>query len=187
MFSGIVEAQGRVRALRKKGKAARLELRVPAAYARLKKGDSVAVDGVCLTVVARGRGRLSFDVVAETLRRTRLGRLEEGERVNLERPLRWRGRVHGHLVQGHIDAVVKVLKKDSHSFEVAYPKRVRQWVAPKGSVALNGISLTVGRVSGASFRVHGIPHTLKSTNMGLWKAGTALNLEADLWLKARFR
>ncbi len=187
MFSGIVDAQGRLQSFQKKSKGARLCLRVPADYRRLKKGSSVAVDGVCLTVVARGKGTLSFDVVSETLKRTRLGGLKAGEKLNLEQPLRWKGRIHGHLVQGHVDAVVTVLKRTSGGFRVSCPRKLRRWVAPKGSVALNGVSLTVGRLSAGSFWVHGIPHTLRHTNLGSWKSGSLVHLETDLWLKARFR
>jgi riboflavin synthase len=187
MFTGIVDGRARVQNILKKGRSIRLRLKVPVSYRRLKLGSSVSVDGVCLTVAGRSAGCLAFDVVSETLKRTRFRFLKPGEALNLEKPLPWKGRVHGHLVQGHADAVARVAKQKARSFQIAYPKKLSKWIVPKGSVALNGVSLTVGKVSGGSFWVHVIPLTFRKTNVGLWKPGTRLNLEADLWLKARFR
>ena len=183
MFTGIVDARARVKRIEKKGKGMRLLLQVPAAYRRLKTGSSVSVDGACLTVVGRKQGCLSFDVVPETLRRTHFGRLRPDEALNLERPLRWKGRVHGHLVQGHVDGVGRVTKsagRGAHrDFLILFPRKLGRAIAEKGSVALNGVSLTVGRKHGASFWVHVIPHTLRNTNLKSWKAGSLVNLEAD--------
>lgn len=188
MFTGIVEARGFVEGIQKKGRAMRLVLRVPAAYRKLRSGASVSVDGVCLTVTGRKGSGLSFDVVPETLKRTRFGRLKAGETLNLERPLRWKGRVEGHLVQGHVDGVARVLKSagsgSRRDFQVALPKKLARLVVEKGSVALNGVSLTVGRKKPGSFWVHVIPHTLQKTNLGSWEKGSYINLETDVWLKA---
>ncbi len=185
MFTGIIEAQGKVIKIRKARLGAVLTLRVPAAFASQKTGSSVSVDGVCLTVVSRKDRDLTFDLVRETLGRTRLGKIEQGESLNLERPLVWKGRVDGHLVQGHVDGVAKVLKKSRQgrgvSFQISVPKKLSRYVAEKGSVALNGASLTVGKISKGTFWVHAIPHTLKKTNMSLWKIGQKVNFEAD-WL-----
>src|SRR5262249_17486454 len=152
----------------------------PRAYAALKRGSSLAVDGVCLTVVRP----LTFDVISETLRRTHFGRLKTGDRLNLERPLKWKGRVHGHLVQGHVDAVIKGLKASQSDFQLSLPQKGDRLVVEKGSVALNGVSLTVGRKRRGSFWVHVIPHTRRKTNLGSWKTGSRVNLETDAWLKA---
>ena len=191
MFTGIIDGIGRVRKVQKKSRVLSLQLQVPAAYRRLKLGSSVAVDGVCLTVVSAKKGVLAFDVVSETLKRSRLGRVQTGDRLNLELPLRWMGRVDGHLVQGHVDGLVKVLKVvprgKARDFYVMAPKKFSRFLTEKGSVALNGVSLTLGRKKEGSFWVHVIPHTLKKTNLGLLKAGDTLNLETDAWLKARFR
>jgi len=202
MFTGIVDAQGIVKKIQKKGQNFRLAIKVPRVYGRLKIGSSVAVDGVCLTVVARHRvgatqwaaPTLSFDVIPETLKRTHFRALSVGDKLNLERPLKWKGRVHGHLVQGHVDGVVKVLKVScrgtarraptKHSFQLSFPKKLRRVLVEKGSVALNGVSLTIGRVARGSFWVHGIPHTLRKTNLKEWKTGTIVNLETDFMLRA---
>ncbi len=191
MFTGIIDATGIVHSAHKKGRLLQISLKVPAPYRRSKIGSSVSVDGVCLTVTSAKEGRLSFDVIPETLKRTRFGRLKMGDKLNLERPLRWKGRVDGHLVQGHVDSVAKVVKVvsrgKSRDFRLAASRKLDRALVEKGSVALNGVSLTIGRKRGDSFWVHVIPHTLKKTNLGSWKAGSAVNLEADAWLKARFR
>jgi riboflavin synthase len=188
MFAGIVDAQGIVQSVQKKARRLQLWLRVPPAYRGLRNGSSVSVDGACLTVTGRRPGYLSFDVVPETLKRTRLGRLKAGERVNLERPLRWKGRIEGHFVQGHVDAVARIAKTEGkgrhRSFQLKFPSTLKKFVVEKGSVALNGVSLTVGRVRRGFFWVHIVPHTLKHTGLGAWKKGDLVNMEADLWLKA---
>ena len=187
MFTGIVDGIAQVKDVQKKGRGLRLVLKVPSKYRKLKLGSSVAVDGVCLTVVSRASSDLSFDVIHETLKRTRLGGLKPGEKLNLERPLRWKGRVDGHLVQGHVDAVARVTEVSGKDFHIAFPARLQRLILPKGSIALNGVSLTVGRVAHSSFWVHVIPHTLLKTNLKLWKPGSRLHLETDIWLKKRFR
>ena len=191
MFTGIVEARGVVQSAQMKGRLMRLSLRVPAVFRRLKIGASVSVDGVCLTIVSIKKEHLFFDIVPETLKRSRFRHLKVGESLNLERPLRWKGRVDGHLVQGHVDGVAKVERAISRGkgkdFCLSTPSKLGRFLVEKGSVALNGVSLTLGRRRKTSFWVHVIPHTLRKTNLSLWKAGSAVNLEADAWLKARFR
>ena len=191
MFTGIVDGLARVKKIQKKGGGLKLELEVPASYRRLKLGSSVSVDGVCLTVVSAKGGVLAFDVVPETLKRSRMGRLQAGEKLNLERPLRWMGRVDGHLVQGHVDGVARIEKSlalgKGRDFLVRPPRKLLRLILEKGSVSLNGVSLTAGRKKEGSFWVHVIPHTLKKTNLGDWKPGNTVNLETDAWLKARFR
>jgi len=187
MFTGIVDACGTVRSAEMKGQLMKLVLKVPASYRRLKPGASVSVDGVCLTVTSAKSGNLYFDVIPETLKRSRFRRVKAGEALNLEKPLRWKGRVDGHLVQGHVDAVAKVVKVATRGkgrdFYLSAPRLFARALVEKGSVALNGVSLTVGRKKSSSFWVHVIPHTIKMTNLGEWRAGTKVNLETDVMLK----
>ncbi len=191
MFTGIIEAQGVVQSTQIKGRLMKLSLRVPTSFRRLKVGASVSVDGVCLTVTSAKRGLLCFDVIPETLKRSRFRGLKVSEQLNLEKPLRWKGRVDGHLVQGHVDGVVmveRVIERGKgRDFLLSVPRKFSRFLVEKGSVALNGVSLTVGRKRGTAFWVHVIPHTLRRTNLSLWEAGNRVNLEADAWLKARFR
>jgi riboflavin synthase len=191
MFTGIVDGRARLKKIEKRGRNVRITLQVPKAYGKLKLGSSVAVDGVCLTVVSHVGATqgavptLSFDVIPETLKRTHFRGLKEGDVLNLERPLRWKGRMDGHLVQGHVDAAVEVLETKVKSFRLSYPKALGRMIVEKGSVALNGVSLTIGKKTPSSFWVHVIPHTLNKTNLGSWRPGRKVNLEADAWLKAR--
>ena len=188
MFTGIVEGTGQAAQLRRSALgAAKLEVRVPRAMASLKKGSSLAVNGVCLTVTGRGRNGFAFDLAPETLKRSALGRLKTGERVNLERALKAGARLEGHLVQGHVDGVGSILeikvRGKNRSFRVAYPKALARYWVEKGSAALDGVSLTLGKVDGRAFWVHCIPHTLRTTTLGEWKRGQKVNLEADILAK----
>ncbi len=152
--------------------------------AGLRVGASVCVSGACLTVGRRSGARLEFRLVPETLRRTALGRLRAGDRVNLERSLRYRGRVDGHFVAGHVDAVGRVTgaRREGNGVRltVAAPARFMRYVAVKGSVAVDGVSLTVARVGRSSFEIALIPHTLRVTTLGALRSGSRVNLEADL-------
>lgn len=182
MFTGIVEGLATVKALR----GPRLTLAVAENGFRL--GDSVAVNGVCLTVVKKGRGGLDFDVSPETFQRTDLGSLKSRSRVNIERPLTPQAAVGGHWVTGHVDAVVRLLEKQGGDFvrlRFSLPRELARFVALKGSVALDGVSLTVTRVgptvAGDSWaETVLVPHTLEKTTLGLKGPGDALNLEVDL-------
>ena len=155
--------------------------------AEVARGDSVAVDGCCLTAVGREGGRLAFDAVPETLRRTTLGDRGEGDAVNLELPLRAADRMGGHFVQGHVDAVTTLLDRSAEGddvvFRFATPEALRGHVVEKGSVALDGVSLTVAAVEGDRFSVALIPHTLKVTTLGGRKAGDRVNVEGDVLAK----
>jgi len=183
MFTGIIEAAGRVRGF----SGARLEIEVPRNLARLKKGASLAVNGTCLTVAGRSAGTLRFDVVAETRRRTALGILKHGDRVNLERPLKVSSRLDGHFVLGHVDGVGRVKRltpeKKGMSALVSFPAPIRRFLVEKGSVTVDGVSLTLGKVSKPGFWIHLVPHTLKVTSLGGLKPGTRVNLEADVLAK----
>ncbi|MGQ0644521.1 MAG: riboflavin synthase [Elusimicrobiota bacterium] len=184
MFTGLVEAVGSV-AFRRGSR-----LGVAAALGGVKRGDSLAVDGVCLTAVAAGRGRrrvLEFDVSEETFRRSSLGGLAPGRRVNLERAARLGAPLGGHFVLGHVDAVGKLKSRTargaSQELEFSFPAAFAKYLVFKGSVAVDGVSLTAARVSGSSFAAAVIPHTARHTTLGAKKAGEAVNLEFDILAK----
>jgi riboflavin synthase len=184
VFTGIVEVVGRVRALRPQGAKAELVVEAPEIAAGVRVGDSVAVNGACLTVTASRDGALHFEAVQETLDRTSLGRLAAGGGVNLERALRADGRLDGHLVQGHVDGVgrVRELRRagDDVRLFVACEPAFAELLVEKGSVAIEGVSLTVVGVAAAGFDVALIPHTLTATTLGALEPGAAVNLEADV-------
>lgn len=184
MFSGIVEGTGTVLKITQKRKGARLKIRAPFALGTTKIGDSMAVNGCCLTVVAK-RGRLfEADLSSETLQITGLGRLKIGDPANLERPLRLTDRIGGHLVQGHVDGLGRILgfrrNGSSLEIEIGFPKNLRRYLIPKGSVAVDGISMTVNRLTGNSFTLVVIPHTLRRTNLRAKRVGNPVNLEVDM-------
>ncbi len=187
MFTGIVEAMGEVVAVEAQPDGARLHLRVPREFSDLAPGQSLAVNGVCLTVVALEDGVVLFDLAAETLRRTTLGRLRPGASVNLERPLSATGRFGGHFVQGHVDGVGTVTRVapegDGVWMEVSLPPGLARYVAEKGSVALDGVSLTVAAVQDSRCAVALIPHTLAVTTLGRRDPGDPVNVEVDILAK----
>ena len=184
MFTGIVETVGIVVGLDLRGEIARIELEAPAILEGVRIGDSVAVNGACLTVTRVDPPRLAFDAVRETLERTCLGALEPGARVNLERALRADARFDGHIVQGHVDATGRVRALERRGTDVRLVVEVGEAFAgelvPKGSVAIDGVSLTVVGVEPDGFDVVLIPHTLKETTLGERRPGDPVNLEADV-------
>jgi riboflavin synthase len=185
VFTGIVEETGQVLALAEQAEAWRLRVRSKLKGVRL--GDSVAVNGCCLTVAAVARGVLSFDLLEETLRRTDLGGLRAGARVNLERSLPAQGRFGGHLVSGHIDAAgtVRIFERrgKNHYLRVKFPAKFGKYVVEKGSIAIDGVSLTVAEPGDTTLAVWLIPHTLAATNLGDLRQGARVNLEFDLLAK----
>jgi riboflavin synthase len=188
MFTGIVEELGRVRAVHRREGGARVEIDATTVVTDASIGDSIAVNGCCVTVVELGDGWWAADAVIETLERTALGALEAGEHVNLERSLRLSDRVGGHLVQGHVDAVGRIaartpLPDESSRFTFSAPPDVLRYVVEKGSVAVDGISLTVTAVDSDTFDVAVIPHTLAVTTLGHKDAGAPVNVEVDLMAK----
>jgi riboflavin synthase alpha subunit len=185
VFTGIVEGLGRVLRLARGPGGARLEVALPAGLDwRPAAGESVAVSGVCLTAVDPAPARLAFDLAEETLRVTTLADLRAGDAVNLERPLRLDGRLGGHLVLGHVDGVGRVVTAepdgDGRRLRVAVPPALRPYLIRKGSVAVDGVSLTVADLDAGSFTVALIPHTLAVTTLGVRGAGDRVNLEADV-------
>lgn len=183
MFTGIIEAVGRVARVEPREGGRRLAIEAPFA-AELRVDESVAVNGACLTVVRQSDEAFEADVIEETLAKTALGRLAEGDGVNLERALRAGARLDGHMVQGHVDAtgeVVAVEKlADSWLVRVRYPERFAPYLIPVGSVALEGISLTVARLEADVLTVAVIPHTWAHTTVADWRPGRRVNLEFDL-------
>jgi riboflavin synthase len=187
MFTGLVEALGNVHALQTDGPGKLLEIAEPRLAPELSLGESVAVNGACLTVVDIARETFRFQVGPETLRLTNLGELEPGSRVNLERSLKAGDRLGGHIVQGHIDGVGELAKRDRQGeWELLWfscgAELTRQMVR-KGSIAVDGVSLTVLDVTGAGFSVALIPHTLAVTTLGFKQPGASMNLETDLFAK----
>jgi len=178
VFTGIVEELGRLR--RRQG--ARFEFEASVVLEDLKVGDSVAHNGVCLTVVDTDAGGYAVDVVDETLARTNLGRLVAGDTVNLERPVRLSDRLGGHLVQGHVDAVGEVLAP-APVLRVGLPSDLHRYLAEKGSITVDGCSLTVASVDVESFTVAIIPHTAAVTTLGHRVPGDGVNLEVDVVAK----
>lgn len=187
MFTGIVEEMGLVEGLKRISDVYRLTVRSNAVSEDGKIGDSICVNGVCLTVVERKGNSISFDIIQETIRRTNLGILKRNNLVNLERSLRLQDRISGHFVTGHIDGVGRIEKRFSASkdtcLEVCVEPDAAFYIAHKGSIALDGVSLTVGEVMGTKFRVYLIPHTLKVTNLGQKRIGDAVNIEVDILAK----
>ena len=184
MFTGIIEEMGTVKALRREAGAARLSLSAATVLDGTALGDSICVNGVCLTVVEMGRSEFSADVAVETLRVTNLGELRAGARVNLERALQLSARIGGHLVSGHVDAVGRLREKrdEGNGWRIFFdaPETVLRYVIKKGSIAIDGISLTVADLDRAGFSIAMIPHTARLTTLGFKTAGDSVNLEADI-------
>ncbi len=186
MFTGLVESLGNVASLENRGEQAWLSISIPFA-SELQLGDSVAVNGCCLTVAELGEECVRFDVLAQTLRVTSLGRLEGGSVVNLERALRVGDRLGGHFVQGHVDAVGEILSisvnGQDHVLEVSLPPAIERLCVDKGSISIDGISLTIAELKSASAVFWITPHTFSHTNLIAAKVGDTVNLEADMLAK----
>ncbi|XVX20976.1 riboflavin synthase [Actinomycetota bacterium] len=187
MFTGIVEELGVVAGLEQGAESAVLKLSGPLVTEGAQHGDSIAVNGVCLTVVRHGEGRFSVDVMAETLDRTSLGALKVGDRVNLERAMRADGRFGGHVVQGHVDGTATITARTPGDrwevVEMSLPAQLARYVVEKGSITVDGVSLTVASVSDDRFTVSLIPTTLELTTLGHKGVGDPVNLEVDVLAK----
>ena len=183
MFSGIVEEVGVVAKISDNG----MTVRASKVMADLKLGDSIAVNGTCLTAVSFGEREFSVDLSPETMRRTSLGQLSEGRPVNLERALLVSDRMGGHIVQGHVDGTGRIMSTkpegDSIIFRIRVPKRLDRYIVEKGFVAVDGISLTVVKRGASSFTLAVIPYTLNNTNLVSLSVGERVNLEADILAK----
>ncbi|MGP3955001.1 riboflavin synthase [Nonomuraea sp. 3N208] len=187
MFTGIIEEKGEVVAIDRAGGGALLSVRGPIVTSDAKHGDSIAVNGVCLTVVRVEGDVFTVDVMRESLDRSSLGRLTEGSPVNLERAVRADQRLGGHIVQGHVDGTAVLLSRDPgdswDDLRFSLPEPLSRYVAEKGSIAIDGISLTVTTVDDDSFGVSLIPTTLKLTTMGERQMGDEVNIEVDVIAK----
>jgi riboflavin synthase len=184
MFTGLIEDLGTVREFRQGVESIRLTVATGIPMSELQLGESIAVNGICLTVVSFGGGVFSADVSPETLDRTSLGGLAPGFRVNLERALRLSDRLGGHLVSGHVDALATITerRRDANAirFTFALPEAVTRYLVEKGSVAIDGISLTVNAVADQTFSVAVIPHTLEMTTLKEKSVGARVNIEVDI-------
>ncbi|MEM9201724.1 MAG: riboflavin synthase [Actinomycetota bacterium] len=188
MFTGLVEEVGTIQSVTGVGEGARVKIGASTVLDDVEMGASIAVNGCCLTVVAWGDDWWEADAVPETMDRTNLGGLEPGDPVNLERPLAANGRYGGHVVQGHVDGTGRVLAIDelddgSWRFTFSLPVELANYVVEKGSIAIDGISLTVASVTPTTFSIAIIPHTFSVTAMGQRTVGDTVNLEADVLAK----
>ncbi len=187
MFTGLVEALGEVEAVQPRDAGLRLSVRHPALAAELSLGESVAVDGVCLSVIEVGSDRFAFDVGPETLVRTTLGDLRPGYAVNLERALRLGDRLGGHWVQGHVDGVGRIAAREARGeWQIVWfetPPLLSRQMVVKGSIAVDGVSLTIVDLYRDRFSVMLIPHTLQQTTLGRKQIGDRVNLETDILAK----
>ncbi len=184
MFSGIVEEKGEVVEVIQKQNLSVLKIKADKALKGTRVGNSIAVDGVCLTVTEINKGVFTFDVMLETLRKTTLGYRSVGDRVNLERSLKANSRLDGHFVTGHVDDVAvikKIITGENYTeFQIGLKRSIAKFVAQKGSIAVDGVSLTIGEVKRDKFSVYLIPFTLQVTTLGEKKPGDKVNIEVDI-------
>jgi riboflavin synthase len=188
MFTGIIEELGAVESVETRAAGARLKVRCSTVMSDMTPGASIAVNGVCLTAVDPRPDSFSADLAPETLRRSNLGDLRTGSRVNLERPLLPTGRLSGHIVQGHVDGTGELLSledlgEDNWWLRVRVPATLDAFLVYKGSIAIDGISLTIAALEGDTLSVTIIPHTYRNTTLGGYRAGSRLNLECDVLAK----
>ena len=187
MFTGLVEETARIVSVEPIGGGARLTLEASVVLEGTRAGDSIAVNGCCLTITAMKGNRLSFDLLAETLDKTNLGDQKPGSLANLERALAANARLGGHFVQGHVDTTARILALETHGqdhrMEIELPRAFARYVAYKGSISINGISLTAAEVREASVVIWLIPHTMEVTNLHALKAGDRVNVEFDMLAK----
>jgi riboflavin synthase len=189
MFTGIIEEVGKVTAIEVHGEKRRLTVSCSKLLPELKQGDSISVSGVCLTAVDLAKGSFTADLAQETWKRTSFSRLEEGAVVNLELPMRANGKFDGHIVQGHVDGTGTLVSlapvKGGNDFllTIRVPSELTRYIVAKGSLAIEGISLTVAAVDGVEVRVAIIPHTAEVTNLGSLEPGDPVNLEVDVIAK----
>ena len=184
MFTGIIEELGTVKGVRRQSDGMRFSVTAKVVMDGMKTGDSIAVNGACLTVTEFDRSSFTADVSGETVNRTNIGKLRVGDKVNLERPMMLSDRLGGHLVSGHVDDVGVIRGVDKRGgmsiFTLEIPKDIQRYLVVKGSIAIDGISLTVNDVIGNKFTVTVIPHTAEMTTLGFKKSGDTVNLENDL-------
>ncbi len=183
MFTGIVRERGRVASMRQEPEGLRLEIDAPATASQLGVGDSVSISGACLTAIAVSNGRFSVTAVTETLDRTTLGRLAPEDEVNLETATRAGDPLGGHFVQGHVDAVGRIASVDDGRVWVEAEPEILRYCVEKGSITVDGVSLTIAALRGDGFEVALIPHTLEVTTLSALQKGDDVNLEVDVLAK----
>ncbi len=188
MFTGIIEELGEVKKISRRGAVTLFEVKADKVLAETKIGDSISVNGACLTVIKVEKDILSFEVMPETLKITNLGSIKLSDKVNLERSLKIGERLSGHFVTGHIDCM-GIIRKKSYSntnlcFEIAVPTEFSKYCIPKGSIAVDGISLTLVNIKSNNFSVYIIPHTLKNTTLGFKSPSHKVNIEFDILAKS---
>ena len=184
MFTGIIEGKGKVLRIERRGEARRLTIEFPSHLTEVQLGDSISINGACLTIVEKGNQTSRLDLSEETIKKSVLSELKEGDTVNLERALRLNDRLGGHFVTGHIDGIGVITEKkkerDFVNLRVRAPENVSKYVVPKGSIAIDGISLTVNECRGTEILLTLIPYTLEKTTLMDKRAGDHVNLEADI-------
>lgn len=187
MFTGIVEGKGKVLKVEFQGEARKLFLKIPSHLTEIRLGDSINIDGVCLTVSDIKGDVIELDLSPETIGRTTLGNLKEGDQVNLERALRITDRLGGHIVTGHIDGVGDIVEKKWYerflNLKIRVPESLSNYIVNKGSIAVDGISLTVNEIQGSEIQLAVIPFTIEKTTLGDKKVGDKVNLETDVLAK----
>lgn len=184
MFSGIVEGKARIVSWSNDLAISYLTIEAPLDVSDVNLGDSISVSGVCLTVVKNEKYNLSFELAPETIRKSKFGKVKLGDELNFERSLKLGDRIHGHIVSGHIDSTgtIQSVSKDGETvcIKISFPSSLKGYFAPKGSVTIDGVSLTVGEVSADEFSIYVIPHTLQVTTLGSLKVGDLVNIEVDM-------
>ncbi|MEW6377101.1 MAG: riboflavin synthase [Thermodesulfobacteriota bacterium] len=184
MFTGIIEDKGKVLRVEYRGQEKRLTLELPIHLTDLQLGDSISINGVCMTIVEKKGQSVGLDMSSETLQKTILGELKEGERVNVERPLKLADRLGGHIVTGHIDGIGVITEKRKEreflNLRIRIPRSVSRYVVQKGSIAIDGISLTVNEYQGEEIQMTLIPYTLEKTTLIDKRVGDRVNVEADI-------
>jgi riboflavin synthase len=184
MFTGIIEDKGKVLRVEYRGHEKRLTIELPTHLTEVQLGDSININGVCLTIVQKQRKSIELDLSQETLQKTLLGELKEGSQVNLERALKLTDRLGGHIVTGHIDGIGVIVgkrkEKDFLQLEIRIPESVSRYVVQKGSIAIDGISLTVNEFLGGEIRITLIPYTIEKTTLLYKNEGDRVNIEADI-------
>lgn len=187
MFTGLIEELGQLKSIKKKGNSMSLSISAQDIMNDLAVGDSIAVNGICLTVTDFASGVFTVDVMPETLTRTSLNSLSVGSKVNLERAMAATGRFGGHFVSGHIDGVASLVEKtfvdNSVVFKFKFAAELNKYLVQKGSIAIDGVSLTIAQLGEAEFTVSIIPHTLAETNLGEYTIGDRVNIEVDMLAK----
>ena len=184
MFTGIVEELAQIKSIKPKSKGIRYAISAEVVVGDLKIGDSISVNGVCLTIVKRGKDSFCMDLVEETLNKSNLGELKVGDSVNLERAMKVSDRLGGHIVQGHVETLGVILEKQMQDEEailsVGLDPEWMRFCIPKGSITLDGVSLTIARINGNIIEIALIPHTLENTTLGIKGKSETLNIETDI-------